>query len=489
MNILHHFMTMKKLITAFCLFVSLSGQAPSVKAQDYIIDFTYLGSRSKFELLVLFGQPVDYDIDLFRIRYETIGSDFLPDTASGLLVIPQVPAGTQLPMVLYGHGTTNGPTDVPSQLRGGFEVAMAYAAFGFITAAPDYLGLGDSRGFHPYVHAATESSASLDMLNASLEYLDTHEPEWDPNFLFVAGYSQGGHASMAVHKEIEDFWSFVYPVTAATHMSGPYSISGVMRDIILSDDSYSEPAYIAYIVLGYEAVYGNIYNEITDIFKEPYATSIQNFYTGAINLDALNTQLLTALSLGGDTVTKRMLQDSIVDALANQPDHPINIALADNDTYQWAPQAPTRLYFCGNDEQVPFENSLVAEEAMQSLGAADLQAINLNPAFNHGQCVFPAILSSIDFFLSFVHPSAVDQPLVNAEPLSLFPNPAGDAITFGLEAAKGGIRYEIYNAYGQLAGNGLTYLNIISTSQLPGGLYTLICTTEGKSSVGRFFKL
>src|SRR6186713_2120444 len=116
----------------FFLFLTLSFSRP-VLSQDYIVDFTYLGSRSKFELLVLFGQPVDYDIDLYKIRYKTPGSDLLPDTASGLMVVPQVPAGTQLPMVMYEHGTTNGPNDVPSQLRGGFEVAMAYGAFGFIT--------------------------------------------------------------------------------------------------------------------------------------------------------------------------------------------------------------------------------------------------------------------------------------------------------------------------------------------------------------------
>ena len=233
----------------FALFITVGSQ---LNAQDYLVDRTYLGSRSKVELFFLFGQAVDYAVDLYRVRYKTIGSDNLPDTASGLLVIPQVAPGTLLPMVVYGHGTTSGPTDVPSQLRGGYEVAMAYAAFGFVTAAPDYLGLGDSRGFHPYVHAATETSASLDMLNASLEYLDFYEPDWNANFLFLAGYSQGGHTAMALHKEIEDFWSFVYPVTAATHMSGPYSMSGVMRDKLLSNDSYGFPAYIAYIVLGYD---------------------------------------------------------------------------------------------------------------------------------------------------------------------------------------------------------------------------------------------
>lgn len=477
----------KPVIQFLLLFISLFC-GKTVLAQDYLVESTFLGSRSKFELLVLFGQAVDYDIDLYRIRYKTPGSDLLPDTASGLLVIPQVPAGTQLPMVLYEHGTTSGPTDVPSQLRGGFEVAMAYAAFGFITVAPDYLGLGDSRGFHPYVHASTEAYASLDMLNGSLEYLDFNEPEWNPNFLFVAGYSQGGHASMAVHKEIEDFWSFVYPVTAATHMSGPYSLSGVMRDIILSDVSYGSPAYIAYIALGYQTIYGNIFNTVNDIFKEPFATSINNFYTGAINLTVLNDQLISALAVDGDTINKRMFQDSIITAISTQENHPINIALRENDTYDWAPTAPTRLYYCGGDEQVPFQNSLIAESTMQANGATDLLAINLNPTFSHGQCVFPAILSSIDFFQSFVNPSSVTGLDLKAPELRVSPNPANDEILINWEKARGGMDYEIINANGQTMTRGHSYLNRVKVDQLPGGIYVIISTAEGETRMARFVR-
>ena len=464
----------------------LSGK--TVFAQDYIIESTFLGSKSKFELLILFGQAVDYDVDLYRIRYKTPGSDTQPDTASGLLVIPQVPAGTQLPMVVYDHGTTNGPTDVPSQLRGGFEVAMAYAAFGFITAAPDYLGLGDSRGFHPYVHASTEAYASLDMLNASLEYLDIHEPDWDPNFLFVAGYSQGGHASMAVHREIEDFWSFVYPVTAATHMSGPYSISGVMRDKILSDESYGSPAYIAYIMLGYQEVYGDLYTDISEIFKEPYATSINNFHAGSITLTVLNNQLIAALAVEGDTINKRMFQESIIDAITNQPDHPINVALRDNDVYDWAPSAPTRLYYCGGDEQVPFENSLIAEAKMQANGAADVLALNLNPTAAHGQCVFPAVLSSIEFFQSFLGSSGIADLDPKADELTVLPNPASAQIIIDWDKAKSGMNYEIVNATGQIVSRGHSYLNRIAVDQLTTGVYVVICTAGGESRMARFVK-
>ncbi len=458
----------------------------ALHAQDYLVDFTFLGSRSKFELQILFGAAVDYDINLYRIRYETPGSDNLPDTASGLMVLPVVPAGTELPMVVYEHGTTSGPTDVPSQLRGGFEVAMGYAAFGFITLAPDYLGLGDSRGFHPYVHAATEASASLDMLNGGLEYLDTHEPDWNPNFLFIAGYSQGGHASMALHKEIEDFWSFVYPVTAAAHMSGPYSISGVMRDLILSDESYGSPAYIGYLMLGYNEVYGNLYTDLHEIFVEPYVTSIQNFKDGTINLTTLNSQLIAALAASGDTINKRMFQDSIIEAITLQPNHPINVALNANDVYNWAPSAPTRLYYCGSDEQVPNENSIVAEATMQGLGAPDVHAINLNPALSHGGCVFPAISASIAFFKSFVFPSAIDDLDKKADALNVYPNPVQDEVVIDWEKAHNGMNYEIINSNGQSIDKGHSYFNRIRIGNLPGGIYVIVCTAGGETRMTRF---
>jgi len=293
---------------------------------------------------------------------------------------------------------------------------------------------------------------------------------------------------MAVHREIEDFWSFVYPVTAATHMSGPYSISGVMRDLILSDKSYGTPSYIAYTVLGYETVYGNIYNQISDIFKEPFATSVQSFYDGNIQLSTLNSQLIAALAVDGDTINKRMIQDSIITAITTQPDHPINVALRANDTYDWAPAAPTRLYYCGGDEQVPYENSLLAESTMQANGAADVQAINLNPTSTHGQCVFPAILSSIDFFQSFVNPSGVEDLNVKADELRVFPNPSADYIEVDWEKAKGGMDYEIINADGLRIKQGRSYLNRIPVDQLAGGMYMIICTAGGETRMARFVR-
>src|SRR5688500_11458839 len=184
---------MKKHIRILFFSITLLSFTIPVSSQEFLVDFTFLGSRTKLEMFPSLLVFVDYDIHLYKIRYKTLDVNMQPDTASGLLVVPQVPADTKLPLVLYAHGTTSGPDDVPSNLRGGYEVAMGYAGFGFATIAPDYLGLGDSRGFHPYLHAETEASASLDMIFAAHEFLENNDPDLDPEFLFLAGYSQGGH--------------------------------------------------------------------------------------------------------------------------------------------------------------------------------------------------------------------------------------------------------------------------------------------------------
>jgi len=364
---------------------------------------------------------------------------------------------------------------------------MAYGGKGFITLAPDYLGLGDSRGFHPYVHAATEASASLDMLNASLEWLDVNDPDWDPYFIFLAGYSQGGHASMALHKEIDDFWSFVYPVTAATHMSGPYSMSGVMRDRILGDEPYGSPAYLAYIVLGYNQVY-DLYTDIREVFKEPYASTIDSFYNGIINLNILNSKLISQLAAGGNTIIKRMLQDTLLASILANPDHKFNVALRDNDVYEWAPSAPTRLYYCGADEQVPPENSTLTESVMQGLGAPDVQALDLIPSFGHGACVLPAVVNSIAFFLSFVNASGLEDLDLTGDELLLFPNPTFDYITVDWAPARGGFDYQIFNTSGVAVDQGSTSSNHLSLSKLPGGLYMILCSAGGRTKMGRVLR-
>lgn len=468
----------------FLLIIFLATVGISVQAQEYLVTPTFLGTKTKLELLLTFGIPVEYDVDMYKLTYKTPGIDLLPDTASGLLVIPKAAAGTAFPIVVYDHGTTSGPQDVPSNLSGGYELALAYAAFGFITVAPDYLGMGESRGFHPYVHAATEASASFDILNATVEYLEEHEAEWNVNYLFLTGYSQGGHASMAFHRELETFWQFVYPVTASTHMSGPYSISGIMKNRMLGDEPYGNPAYIAYLFLGMNEVY-NLHNETSEFFKPEYVNDVNEFYAGTINLDVLNSRLLTTLQGGSP---KNMIQDDIINAITNDPQHAINLALAENDTYNWAPSTPTRLYYCGMDTQVPFENAILAELTMNTLGAPDVLSVNHGANLDHGPCVLPSAIASITFFRGFLSTSTTSVP-TQEDYLDIFPNPTSEFLYLNWETATGEVDYTIVNMQGVVLKQGTTGDQYVRTNDLANGVYSLICKNGEQTKFARFVKI
>lgn len=409
------------LVSLSCLTLPMYGQ--------YLVSAESLGIRTIAQLEAELGQTVRTGVSLYKIRYMTTGIHGAPDTASGLLVYPEASLSPTRPMVVYQHGTTNGPSDAPSRLASGSDEALGYGSMGYITLAPDYLGLGDNDGFHPYVHAASEASAGLDMLFAVTEWVEMATGEAWVGELFVSGYSQGGHAAAALQKELEENWGLVYPVTASTPMSGPYSISGVMFNRIISEEVYFLPAYIAYVTLAYQEAYGNLYNDLSEVFKPAYVPIIQNFRNGTLTTSDMNFQLISQIFAETPLIKpKVMFIDTTLHSIIANENHPFRVALRDNDLYDWAPQAPTRLYYCTADEQVPYQNSIKADSAMQANGAPDVMAISFG-ALTHGGCAPLAINASIDFFDSFILPSGVNALQQAVTSVFLSPNPAGASVS------------------------------------------------------------
>ncbi len=362
---------MRKTLPFFLIvFVSLH-----LSAQD-LVSSTFLGAKTQAQLTAEFNVPfIQYGAKFYKITYTTANLQGQTDTVSGLLTVPDNPSKVY-PRLVYQHGTSGSKQDVPSVnvLNGGEgRIGWLFAGLGYVALMPDYLGLGVSADvFHPYVHAASEASVALDMLRALPEFASQTGVHVNDQ-LFITGYSQGGHAAMALHQVIETDLSDEFTVTAAAPMSGPYSIGDVMRGLILSNEVYYYPAYIPNTALSYQTAYGNIFGQLTDIFKPVYAAPIQQFYNGAIDLSTLNDQLISLLVANeGACIPTKMIQPATLADVQSNPDHPINIALRANDVYHWAPQAPTRLFYCMADDQVPFENSLLARDTMLARGAADL---------------------------------------------------------------------------------------------------------------------
>ncbi|MCB0533192.1 MAG: T9SS type A sorting domain-containing protein [Saprospiraceae bacterium] len=403
---------------------TLSGQS--------LVSSTLLGSKTKAQLTSQFGIPfIQYDVNYYRITYTTTGLQGQPDTVSGLIVVPN-DASMVFPRLVYQHGTSGSKLDVPSfnvLTNGEGVIGLLFAGLGFTTLMPDYLGLGISDGVHPYVHAATEASVATDML-AVLPTFNNQYGVHTNEQLFITGYSQGGHAAMALHREVETNLSANYTVTAAAHLSGPYSISGVMRDLILSEDVYYYPAYLPNTIISYQAAYGNLYTQLSDIFVEPYATKIGQFYNGTISLNQMNSQLISLLIANeGASKPIRMFQPAVVQDVTTNPDHPFNVALRANDVYAWAPEAPTRIFYCKADDQVPYRNSLVARDSMLAYGAADLIATDVDSTADHGGCVTPALTNTAFFFLGYRQIdvfTGTSAPAILA--LEIQPNPASSEV-------------------------------------------------------------
>ncbi len=365
-----------------------------------LVSYEFLETAEQADISAEYGVAAQTSLEHYKMEYTTTDLNGALDTASGLVTVP-VSRDFEFPLLLNLHGTVDGPSDVPSNLAGGYEIAEIISSYQFIGLSPDYLGLGSSRGLHPYVHADSEASATMDMMYAFFELaeeLDVHYNEQ----IFITGYSQGGHAAMAVHRTIELNHIDEFTVTAASHMSGPYSISEKMVDFTLGDDEYFFVAYLASVALTMRNAYPDLAMDyqISDIFKANYLGPIERYANGEIGLFTLNTELIVLLGNDVGLITpKDMLQDDILDALKNDPTHPLSVALADNDVYDWAPLAPTRLMYCKADDQVTFENALLAEQVMNANGAAEVIAINQGDDLNHGGCVNPAIQGTILFFI------------------------------------------------------------------------------------------
>lgn len=432
------------------------------------------------------GSPVENDIDAYKILYTTTDLEGRLDTASGLLVIPTGVEGP-LPQVIYQHGTVNSRFDVPSELRGGWELALGISSFGFITIAPDFQGLGTSRGIHAYVHSESEALAAIDMLIAVQSFFSEIAVEVDDH-LFITGYSQGGHAAMAAHRALERDYADAFTVTASSPMSGPYDISGAMIDFTLGDTEYSFVGYLAWTTLSYQRAYPNEISELSSIFREQYIQPIQEFANEEIDLGELNQKLRNLILEESDIVLpKLMYTEELLNIIQTKADHPINDAFKENDLHNWLALAPIRMMYCGMDEQVAFQNALNAEETMNQLGATDVEAVLIDENGTHGSCVVPASLKTIEFFKSFLDetsPTREEKYLSNQ--ISLAPNPAFDELSLDYPETFVPNRVRILNSLGQ------TVLIIneknakrLSVRSLSSGLYFLRLENDKQHIVSR----
>ena len=96
-------------------------------------------------------------------------------------------------------------------------------------------------------------------------------------------------------------------------------------------------------------------------------------------------------------VTKALKADYLA-AFRSQRDHPLRLALRDNDLYRWTPRSPMRMYHCRGDGDVLFANSQVAYDSFQARGATQVRLVDPIPSAGHGDCSIPSLLLAKEWF-------------------------------------------------------------------------------------------
>jgi len=307
-----------------------------------------------------------HGITIQRIVYKTVTPDGRLIDASGVMAFPNdKAAGSSSPMFSYQHGTIFQDSQAPSLSFSPDPVLMVMAGSGFAVALPDYVGYATSTGeIHPFVIAENLAAATVDMLRATRQLL-SNQAILTNGQLFLAGYSEGGYATLATQKEIEQNLSSEFTITASMPGAGPYDMSGTAQSLVgLATNPY--PEFLGFVFKAYDHWYG--WDSINSAFQSPYNTVIATGFDGSMS----ETNLHAALSTDSATLFNSTFRNDFL----GSGQAAIKADLAKNDIYDWAPNTPTHLFHGVDDTIVPYANTTNASTAMAAAGSTSVTVVN-----------------------------------------------------------------------------------------------------------------
>lgn len=298
------------------------------------------------------SSQVRYGVDAYRIVYATIDPQGRRTTATGLVVLPRNGTGP-LRVVSYAHGTRTGRVDVASRAADNPDRAatLEISSAGFAAVAPDYLGLGYGPGYHPYMDAASETTASLDMLRAARTLAAQQHRQLDPRIL-VTGFSQGGQAAMALGRALQEGADPSMRLAGIAGISGPYDGEHAELPGALVNGSVAPQTaafYLAYWTVSMNRLH-HFYSSPSEVFQAPYDKTVAGLFDGQSDEEVIFPALpATPQELFTDAYLQRLLH----------PSGKILQALRENDDTcsSWRPAVPVRLYAASGDTDVPIKNS------------------------------------------------------------------------------------------------------------------------------------
>jgi hypothetical protein len=307
------------------------------------------------------GATDRYGVRTYRLVYRTVDPGGAPTTASGLLAVP-LNDQQWLQPVSFTHGTQIFKGDAPSTSSDGFLTAppVTFASAGFAAAAPDYLGLGEGPGPHPWMDVPSETTASLDLLRAARTFLAGSGKQLRREVL-ATGFSQGASAALGLGRALRGGADPWFRLGGLAPISGVYDFQNAEIPAMLNGelDPKFSVAYITYLLVAFNRLH-HIYDAPSAIFQPRYVNVAELFDGTHQGIDVLN-------GLPG-TLSELLTPQGF--AMLTHPAGAFADALAELDSVcsDWTPGAPTRLYLSPGDEQAANVNSVHCQNQFAARG-------------------------------------------------------------------------------------------------------------------------
>jgi hypothetical protein len=334
-----------------------------------------------------------YGYKAYKIPYVTTDEEGNEVKASGLFVIPTgLPAIVHttlgLSMVSDDHGTIFANREAPSVLADSTgapegSAILLTALGGFATLQPDYIGFGDSNDhYHPFVLKDSLANSTVDFIKQVKVFSKDNNITLN-NQLFLTGYSEGGYASMATLKKIEEEQLTDLKVTMAAPMAGPYALK-MMADGVFSQPKLGVPSFMANV--GYSYAKANA-QEVNSVINEPYASKLPTLFNGDLERIKIDPHLTIQT-----TGEKGLFSQSFITDYFSKDGNWFKEAVLKNSLHAWTPTTSVRLVHCEGDDVIPYAISQLTEATMKAMGATDVaivpveKSLGMNTKVGHGSC-------------------------------------------------------------------------------------------------------
>jgi fermentation-respiration switch protein FrsA (DUF1100 family) len=228
----------------------------------------------------------------------------------------------------------------------------------------------------------------MDMLRATEEFLVREGIPYAPD-LFLFGYSQGGHTTMAIQQELEARPLSSFSLRAVAAGAGAFNPERVLGSIV-AQETYPAPAFLAGLTYAYETTY-QLEGTLNAYFNEPYAAQVPSLFDGSLSRSGIEALLPERLD--------ELFQADFLNELRSTEPSAFRSKLAENRVDDFNPTVPMLLFHSRADEYVPFSDTEATFARFEQQGVNITFSTAERPS--HEEAVLDMIEAAVPWFEQF----------------------------------------------------------------------------------------